>query len=66
MNLMTLKEIKNLESNNIDQIIIETQQKIFDLKFKLNTKQKVKSHHLKAYKKMLAQLLTINHNLTQY
>ena len=58
---MTKKEIKNLKANEISKVIIETQYEIFDLKFRLKTKQKIKPHLIKAHKKMLAQLLTINH-----
>nr|YP_009589137.1 50S ribosomal protein L29 [Corallina ferreyrae]YP_009660605.1 50S ribosomal protein L29 [Corallina chilensis]QBL75653.1 50S ribosomal protein L29 [Corallina ferreyrae]QCS25553.1 50S ribosomal protein L29 [Corallina chilensis] len=63
MNLMNIKEIKNLSSVDINNKIIEIKREIFDLKFKQATRQSIKPHLFKAYKRMLAQLLTIRNNL---
>lgn len=63
MNLMTIKEIKNLDTIDINKTIQQTKQTIFELKFKKETRQTIKPHLIKNYKKMLARLLTINHSL---
>lgn len=59
MNILKIKEIKNLNLEDINSKIIETQHELFNLKFKQATRQTVKTHLFKKYKKMLAQLLTI-------
>nr|YP_007878221.1 50S ribosomal protein L29 [Calliarthron tuberculosum]AGA63832.1 50S ribosomal protein L29 [Calliarthron tuberculosum] len=63
MNLMTITEIRNLSSIEISNKIIEIKKEIFELKFKQATRQLIKPHLFKAYRKMLAQLLTIENNL---
>lgn len=62
MNILTIKEIQNLKQRDIKEKIIETQYALFDLKFKQATRQTIKTHLLKKYKRMLAQLLTVEHN----
>lgn len=63
MDLMTINEIKNSTAIDINNKIKKTKQIIFELKFKQGTKQTIKPHLIKNYKKMLARLLTINHSL---
>jgi len=63
MNLLNIKEIKNLELKEINNKIIEVHHELFELKFKKSTRQAIKTHLLKKYKRMLAQLLTVEHNL---
>ena len=62
MEIMTIDEIKKLKFNEITEKIIEAQKHIFELKFKQSIRQTVKSHLFKKYRRMLAQLLTVQHN----
>ncbi len=63
MNILNIKEIKNLEQKEINNKILEVHRELFKLKFKKSTKQSIKTHLLKKYKRMLAQLLTVEHNI---
>lgn len=63
MDLINIKEIKNLELKEINDKILEVHHELFELKFKTSTRQSIKTHLLKKYKRMLAQLLTVEHNL---
>jgi len=56
-------DIKNLEKKDISEKILEVHHELFELKFKQSTRQSIKTHLLKKYKKMLSQLLTVEHNL---
>ena len=64
MNLLNKQEIKQLTSIEIIDKIIETKKFLFNLKFKQTTKQSIKPHIFKQYKRMLAQLLTRESQLT--
>lgn len=59
MKPITIEEIKNLESSEVTAKIIEAQKYLFQLRFKQATRQTVKPHLFKKYKRILAQLLTI-------
>ncbi len=52
-----------MESSEINKKIIAVQRYLFELKFKQATKQQIKTHLFKKYKRILAQLLTVQHNL---
>ena len=56
---MNLQEIKKMDSQTGNKIILELRTKIFQLNLKLSTKQTVKPHLLKKYKKTIAKILTI-------
>ena len=62
MEIMTIDEIKKLKFNELTEKTIEAQKYLFELKFKQSTRQTVKSHLFKTYRRMLAQLLTVQHN----
>ena len=63
MEILTIKQIKKLQKIELNDKILEAQKTLFDLRFKQATKKSVKTHLLKKYKRMLAQLLTIEKNL---
>lgn len=63
MTLINLKEMQKLSSAEINKKIIETKRKIFDLKFQQATGQTVKPHLFKAYKRLVAQLLTVKNQI---
>ena len=63
MEILTTKQIKTLNHTEIQERILEVQQNLFDLKFKHLTKKSIKTHLLKKYRRMLAQLLTIETQL---
>lgn len=62
MDVITIKEIKNLKTLELNNKIIEVKKALFELKFKQATRQSIKTHLFKKYKCMLAQMLTIEHN----
>lgn len=59
MKVLTINEIKQLTSLELDKTIIEIQKELFNLRFQQATQKSVKSHLFKKYKKMLAQSLTV-------
>ena len=63
MEILQLKQIKQLTDLEIDNQISEVKAALFDLKFKQATKKNIKTHYFKVYKKMLAQLLTTKKQL---
>jgi len=63
MDILNISQIRNLEKKDIKNKILEIDREIFELKFKKATRQSIKTHLLRKYKKMLAQLLTIEHSL---
>ena len=63
MEILTIEQIKTLSNTEIQKKILEVQQNLFDLKFKHMTKKSIKTHFLKKYRRMLAQLLTIEMQL---
>lgn len=63
MSLVKNKEIRNFSLIEINHKITEVRKNIFELKFKQATRQTIQPHLFKAYRRMLAQLLTIKHEL---
>nr|YP_010728706.1 ribosomal protein L29 [Phymatolithon calcareum]WEA76864.1 ribosomal protein L29 [Phymatolithon calcareum] len=57
-----VNEIRNLSQSELDEKIIEIKKDIFELKFKQATRQPIKTHLFKTKKRLLSQLLTIEHN----
>ena len=59
MKILTIKELKQLTSLELNKNITEIKTELFNLRFQQATQKSVKSHLFKKYKKMLAQSLTI-------
>ena len=62
MNIIDTKAIQKLSKQDTQKRILNIKEELFKLRLKKATKKKFKNHLFKAYKKMLAQILTI-HNL---
>ena len=62
INIITAKQIRNLQPSELSKKIIEVKKALFELRFKQATRQSIKNHLFKQYKRMLAQMLTIEHN----
>jgi len=56
MSLSTFAEILSLSNTEISEAIIETENQLFNLRFKKATRQSLKSHEIKDAKRRLAQL----------
>ena len=59
MSLSKFTDIISLSNNEISEAIIETENKLFNLRFKQATRQTFKSHEIKNAKRRLAQLKTL-------
>jgi large subunit ribosomal protein L29 len=59
MSLPSFSEILSLSNTEISETIIETENKVFNLRFKKATRQSFKSHEIKHAKRRLAQLKTL-------
>jgi ribosomal protein L29 len=59
MGLPTFSDIISLSQPEISEAIIETENKLFKLRFKKATRQSFKSHEIKNAKRCLAQLKTL-------
>jgi len=59
MGLPTFTEIISLSNQEISEAIVETENQLFNLRFKKATRQKFKSHEIKNAKHRLAQLKTL-------
>ena len=59
MGLAKFTEIVSLSNNEISEAIIETENQLFNLRFKQATRQNFKSHQVKNTKRRLAQLKTL-------
>jgi large subunit ribosomal protein L29 len=59
MSLPEFIEILSLSNTEISETIIETENQIFNLRFKKATRQSFKSHEIKHTKRRLAQLKTL-------
>lgn len=62
VNIITAKQIRNLKPSELSKKIIEVKKALFELRFKQATRQSIKNHLFKQYKRMLAQMLTIEYN----
>jgi len=59
MGLHTFTDIISLSNSEISEAIIETENQLFNLRFKKATRQSFKSHEIKDAKRRLAQLKTL-------
>jgi large subunit ribosomal protein L29 len=59
MSLPQFTDILSLSNVEISDAIIETENKLFQLRFKKATRQNLKSHEIKHTKRQLAQLKTL-------
>jgi large subunit ribosomal protein L29 len=59
MSLPQFTDILSLSNGEISDAIIETENKLFQLRFKKATRQNLKSHQIKHTKRQLAQLKTL-------
>lgn len=63
MEILNIQQIKQLKHLELDKKILEVRKELFNLRFKQATKQSIKTHLFRSYKRMLAQLLTIETQL---
>jgi len=59
MVLYKFNEIISFSNTEISEAILETENKLFNLRFKKATRQSFKSHEIKNTKRRLAQLKTL-------
>ena len=59
MSLPNFTDIISYSNSEISKAIIETEQKLFNLRFKKATRQNFKSHEIKNAKRLIAQLKTL-------
>lgn len=59
MSLPQFADIRSLSNTEISEAIIETENQLFNLRFKKATRQNFKSHDVKHTKRRLAQLKTL-------
>ena len=59
MGLPTFTDIISLSNSEISEAIIETENQLFNLRFKKATRQSFKSNEIKNAKRRLAQLKTL-------
>ena len=59
MSLPQFTDISSLSKTEIFEAILETENKLFNLRFKKATRQSFKSHDVKHTKRQLAQLKTL-------
>ena len=59
MGLPQFNDIISLSNTEISEAIIETENELFNLRFKKATRQNFKSHQIRSTKRRLAQLKTL-------
>ena len=59
MSLPQFTDIRSLSNTEISEAVLETENKLFNLRFKKATRQNYKSHDVKHTKRQLAQLKTL-------
>lgn len=59
MSLPQFTDLISLSNTEISEAIIETENELFNLRFKKATRQNFKSHEIKSTKRRLAQLKTL-------
>ena len=59
MSLPQFTDIRSLSNSEISEAILETENKLFNLRFKKATRQNFNSHDVKHTKRRLAQLKTL-------
>lgn len=62
MKLLTPSEIKKLNNKQIEDEIFNIKKTLFDFRMKRATRQPIKPHLFKLYKRQLARILTIKNN----
>ena len=65
MTTNNIKEFRKLSPEEIDDNIINISKELLYLKIQKATRQNIKPHLFKYYRRQLAQLLTIKSNATQ-
>ena len=63
MEVLSIKQMKQLTAIELNNKIKEVQYELFDLKFQQATKKTLKTHLLKQHRRTLAQLLTVETQL---
>nr|YP_009313346.1 Ribosomal protein L29 [Dichotomaria marginata]SCW21600.1 Ribosomal protein L29 [Dichotomaria marginata] len=58
---LTLADMRKMTNHDIDTEILKIKQELFNFRMKLTTRQQVKPHLIKKYKRQLSQLMTIKH-----
>nr|QHO64129.1 ribosomal protein L29 [Lympha mucosa] len=66
MKLLTSEEIKKLDDKQIEDEIFNIKKTLFDFRMKQATRQPIKPHLFKLYKRQLAKILTIKSNSNIY
>ena len=59
MSLPQFSDIRSLSNSEILEVILETENKLFNLRFKKATRQNFNSHDIRHTKRRLAQLQTL-------
>jgi large subunit ribosomal protein L29 len=59
MSIPQFSDIMSLSNTEISEAIIETENELFNLRFKKATRQTFKSHEIKCARRKLAQLKTL-------
>jgi large subunit ribosomal protein L29 len=61
MKILDSNEINCLSQEQMQKEIIEIKKSLFDFRLKKATRQTIKPHMLKAYRRQLARIMTIRH-----
>ena len=61
MNKLTVEEIRALDHEKLKQEMINIKKILLDFRLKQATRQPIKPHIIKEYKKQLARVMTIRH-----
>nr|YP_009628630.1 ribosomal protein L29 [Acrochaetium secundatum]QBX88413.1 ribosomal protein L29 [Acrochaetium secundatum] len=61
MKVLDSSEIRDLDQQEMQAEILAIKRILFDFRLKQATRQTIKPHSLKAYKKQLARITTIKH-----
>nr|YP_009314776.1 Ribosomal protein L29 [Neoizziella asiatica]SCW23231.1 Ribosomal protein L29 [Neoizziella asiatica] len=66
MPIISLQEIRDMKNTDIDEQILEIKKILLDYRIKQATRQSLKPHLIKRYKKQLAKIMTIKHERIIY
>lgn len=61
MKVLDSKEIRDLDQQEMQAEILAIKKILFDFRLKQATRQTIKPHSLRAYKRQLARIITIQH-----
>nr|YP_009313550.1 Ribosomal protein L29 [Galaxaura rugosa]SCW21804.1 Ribosomal protein L29 [Galaxaura rugosa] len=61
MKKLKIEDIRIMNSEDINNEILTIKKRLFDFRMQLATRQQIKPHIIKEYKKQLSQLMTIKH-----